>query len=207
MDFLKPVLGDELYTQLETKLKDNKEIKLANLASGEYVGKAKFVEVETEKKTLSEQIKERDRQLEELKKVDANGLQAKIKELEEANKKASLDYEEFKKKSAVEHAIETEILKSKGKNPKAITALLDKSKIKIDGETVLGITDQIEAIKKSDAYLFDTGTSNQGANPPPPSGGKTAKQLYEEAVAALRKNPNDQALRMQVFLAKENLRS
>ena len=42
MEFLKEYLGDELYSQVEAKLKDNDKVKLANLASGEYVSKSKY---------------------------------------------------------------------------------------------------------------------------------------------------------------------
>ena len=50
MEFLKAILGDELYKQLETALNayngneenKDKQVKLANLASGEYVGKGKY---------------------------------------------------------------------------------------------------------------------------------------------------------------------
>ena len=41
MEFLKEALGEDLYKQVEEKLKDNKDIKLANLASGDYVSKQK----------------------------------------------------------------------------------------------------------------------------------------------------------------------
>ena len=40
MEFLKPVLGDALYEQVQRKLE--KDIKLANLALGQYVDKRKF---------------------------------------------------------------------------------------------------------------------------------------------------------------------
>ena len=39
MDWLKEHLGDELYSKVTEKLKDNDKVKLANLASGEYIGK------------------------------------------------------------------------------------------------------------------------------------------------------------------------
>ncbi len=44
MEKLKALFGSDALTfeQLEEKLKDNKEIKLANLASGNYVDKAKL---------------------------------------------------------------------------------------------------------------------------------------------------------------------
>ena len=42
MEFLKPVLGDALYEQVQKKLEGQKDIKLANLALGQYVDKRKF---------------------------------------------------------------------------------------------------------------------------------------------------------------------
>ena len=44
MDFLKSIFGDKAltYAELETALKDSKDIKLANLASGGYVDKGKY---------------------------------------------------------------------------------------------------------------------------------------------------------------------
>lgn len=50
MEFLKAILGEELYAQLETALNSyngneankDKQVKLANLAGGEYVGKGKY---------------------------------------------------------------------------------------------------------------------------------------------------------------------
>ena len=44
MEFLKTVLGDELYAQVETKLKGF-NVKLADLSSGAYVSKPKYDEV------------------------------------------------------------------------------------------------------------------------------------------------------------------
>ena len=36
MEFLKEILGEELYAQVAAKLEGNKTVKLANLASGDY---------------------------------------------------------------------------------------------------------------------------------------------------------------------------
>ena len=49
------------------------------------------------------------------------------------------------------------ILQAKGKNPKAIKALLDMDKINLkDDGTLEGL--DLEGLKKSDGYLFDTET-------------------------------------------------
>ena len=48
MEFLKTVLGDELYAQVEAKLKES-NVKLADLSSGAYVSKSKYDEVDIQK--------------------------------------------------------------------------------------------------------------------------------------------------------------
>ena len=44
MDYLKNIFGDKSlsYAELEAALKDNKDVKLANLAAGQYIDKAKL---------------------------------------------------------------------------------------------------------------------------------------------------------------------
>ncbi len=189
MEFLKAVLGDELYAQVHEKLKDNKEIKLANLASGEYVGKDKFTALETEKQSLTAQIKERDEQLKELKKVDAAGLQAKIEGLEADKAKAAAEFEAAQKAKDIKHAIDVAILKANGQNPKFIKAGIDIAKIAVDGDAITGLDEQIDLLKKTDPYLFKPigATGSSGANPPSVSTTETT-QVQQEAYAAAMKN-------------------
>jgi hypothetical protein len=47
------------------------------------------------------------------------------------------------------------LVEAKAKNPKLARAALDMSLIKLDGEKLLGLSEQLESLKKSDAYLFD----------------------------------------------------
>ena len=184
MDFLKEHLGDELYAQVESKLKSNDKVKLANLAGGEYVGKDKFLALETEKKGLLAQIQERDAQLEQLKKVDAGALQSKIAELQKANDAWATKVQSM----ALNHAIDAAILKSKGRNPKAIKALLDTDKIKMDGDAVTGIDEQIDAIKKSDAYLFEVSQALGGMNPPNSLSQDETERLKQQYDDALKRS-------------------
>ena len=54
MNFLKEILGEELYSQVESKVNEyngneankDKQVKIGNLGTGEYVGKGKYVLVE-----------------------------------------------------------------------------------------------------------------------------------------------------------------
>lgn len=138
--------------------------------------------LESQIEDLTGQIQERDGQLEELKKVDAEGLQAKIDELQQANETTATEYEEKLSKQAKDFAIESALRDAQAKNPKAVKALLDMENIKLDGETLLGLDDQLTAIKESDPYLF--GAVSTGGNDPQifapgnPNGGGNEKNPF-----------------------------
>ena len=106
-DFLKPVLGDELYTQFAEKMANANGITLANIGDGSYIPKAKFdtevaakkqysgqlTELSKQSATYAKQIEELTAQLEEAQATSANAkeLQTKVEELTadlEAKKKA-----------------------------------------------------------------------------------------------------------------------
>ena len=67
----------------------------------------------------------------------------------------------------LDFAIEKALATAKAKNAKAVKALLDMEKVKLDGEQLLGLDDQLKAIQQSDPYLFgETGKVGSGTNPP-----------------------------------------
>lgn len=104
---------------------------------------------------LQTQLSDRDKQLEELKKVDAEGLQAKIDELQQANETTKTEYEQKLQQQAFDYKLETTLSGAKVKNAKAVKALLDMDTIKLDGDALKGLDTQLESLKESDPYLFD----------------------------------------------------
>jgi len=150
---LKELLGEELYSQVIEKAGDNK---IAIVSDGNWIPKEKFDVKNQEVKDLQEQLNNRDEQLEELKKIDAEGLQAKIDELQQANEQTKTEYEEKLQQQAFEHKLH-DVLKDSGvRNVKAVKALLDVESIKLDGDKLLGLDGQLEALKESDEYLFQS---------------------------------------------------
>src|SRR5690625_8002826 len=90
---------------------------------------------------LNKQLTERDEQLEELKKIDAEGLQAKIDELQQANEQTKTEYEEKLQQQAFEHKLH-DVLKDSGvRNVKAVKALLDVESIKLYDDKFLSLYD------------------------------------------------------------------
>lgn len=92
MDFLKELLGEELFKQFESKVNEHngneankdKQIKIANLASGEYVGKGKYEALDALLKGKETELATANGLIEQLKK-DTKGneeLQGKITQYE-----------------------------------------------------------------------------------------------------------------------------
>ena len=111
--------------------------------------------LESQIEDYKNQIEERDNQLEELKKIDAEGLQAKIDELQQQNEATKTEYEEKLQKQAFEHKLESTLAQAKAKNVKAVKALLDLDTIKLDGDELLGLEEQLNNLKENESQLFE----------------------------------------------------
>ncbi|HCW79829.1 MAG TPA: hypothetical protein DG942_01840 [Ruminococcaceae bacterium] len=139
---LKEVLGEELYNQVAAKLKGNDKVKLANLADGGYVGKEKFDASETTVADLKKQLESRDKDIAALKK-SAGDNEDLTKQLNDLQAKYKTDTEALQSKisqNALNAALDLGITKAKGKNAKAVKALLDTSKLSLkDDGTVDGL--------------------------------------------------------------------
>ncbi|MBP1971587.1 putative nucleic acid-binding Zn-ribbon protein [Virgibacillus natechei] len=162
---LKDLLGEELYNQVIEKAGDEK---VAVVSDGSYLPKEKFDEKNQEAKDYKKQVEERDEQISNLseKAKGSEDLTKQIDDLKEQNKKQSEDYESQIKQQAFDHTLKDELTAAKVKNPKAVKALLDTDTIKLDGEKLLGLEEQLKGIQESDPYMFEEEESNE---PPKPS--------------------------------------
>ena len=114
----------------------------------EYKDSAEKVKtLEAENNSLKEQISQRDKDLKELKKVDAQELQTKIAELEEKNKTLQAESESKLLETRKNLMLENSLMKANVKNSKAIKGMLELDKITIDGDELTGLDDQIKALK------------------------------------------------------------
>ncbi|MED1790329.1 phage scaffolding protein [Brevibacillus laterosporus] len=138
-----------------------------------YVPKHRFDEVNETKKDLENQIKDRDKQLTELKKSvgDNEDLKKQIETLQSDNKAKDEQYQTKIKDMQVSTAIKL-ALSGEAHDPDLIADLLDKSKIEIneDGTLKGGLDDQVKALRESKAFLFvekqeDKGFQFKGARP------------------------------------------
>lgn len=130
------------------------------------------------------QLADRDGQLEALSKVDAEGLQTEIDRLKGENETTATEFQGKLDQQAFDFSLERALTDAKVRNPKAVKALLDTETIKLDGETLLGLDDQLKSLQESDEYLFE---SEETPDPTPqivtkgnPNGGTTtAKSIAD----------------------------
>lgn len=112
------------------------------------------------KTKLENDIKDRDRQLEDLKKVDAAGLQAEITRLQGENKTAKETYEKDLKDLTLTNAIKLAIA-GKVHDESIVSGLIDKTKLIIgDDGKIVGLDEQISSLKEGKAFLFKEETAD-----------------------------------------------
>lgn len=117
-----------------------------------FIPKSRFDEVNNTKKQLEKDLKDRDVQLENLKNSsgDLETMKQTIENLQRDNKAAKDNFEAELAKFKLESAIDTTLLGSNAINTRAVKALLDMNKIKLDGDVLIGINEQLEALKTAE---------------------------------------------------------
>lgn len=173
-----------------------------------YVPHERFNEVNEAKKNAEALVRERDAQLEELKKnaTASDDLKAKIDELQRANDDARTTYEANIKKMQIDNALSIALKDAGAKNQKAVTALLGDvlASAEIDENgAIKGLDEHIKALQKSDSYLFDTVKAQQLSGMTPGSAGGLGNGGETERVQ-LEKAANDMTLPLATRIAAKN---
>lgn len=195
MSKLKEIIGEELFKKLpEDKQKEYQNQELEDVSDGKFVSKERFNQVNEQVKEYKRQVGERDKQISDLKEEykDVDGLKDKVSKLEGDNKKQREEYETKLQEINFSNALDKALGEYKVKNPKLVKALLDNEKMKVDGDSIIGLKEQMEIIKKENDFLFEkevpgTGSFNTGGIKGDPEGGEV-KSLGER----LAKNKAEQ---------------
>lgn len=192
-DFVKLGVDEELAKKLEAASQE--ELK-------DFIPKSRFNEVNTAKNTAEALVRERDGQLEALKNStgDVESLKKQIETLQTDNK-AKDDAHAAEIKKLQRDAVDNELLTSaKSKNSKAALALLDVIDDTVDIEVYrTKRSEQIAALQKSDAYLFEAKESKPkmkgvsvGESSDNDNDGKVdvSKMTYSELAKYMAENPD-----------------
>lgn len=164
MDFLKEILGDELFGTVSEKINayngdeknKDKQIKLANLAEGGYVSKDKYTSLETDNNSKISELEKANSLIAELKKSmkSDEGVQSKISEYE--TQVTQLKDELAKTK--LESAIKVALLEAKAQDIDYLTFKLkekgDALELDENGK-IKGWEDKISALKTQFPNQFE----------------------------------------------------
>lgn len=175
MEFLKELLGEALFSQVEEKINayngqeanKDKQVKLGNLGTGSYVGKEKYEALSQQlagKETELTSAKELIEQLKKATKGD-EGLQEKITAYEAENAKLQTQLAETKLQAAVKVAL----LSEKAVDVDYLTFKLQE-KLKEQGETleldendnIKGWESRLEGLKTQFPNMFESASGKGG---------------------------------------------
>lgn len=200
MDFLKEHLSDELFEKVAEALKDKGDVvKLANLASGEFVRKDKFDgevgRAKAENDKLTEEIKTLQGDLEKAKSStgDIETIKAEAATAAEESAKRLETIETEKAGSALDYEIRLGVIGFGAKDEKSVIAHLDKEKVELSDGKLTGLDEQLTEIKKSNEYLFGTPKTIYQSTPPnpPPDDDNNASSEWDAKLKAAKKTGNN----------------
>ena len=198
MEFLRAVLGDELYKQIESKINEyngneankDKQVKIANLSSGEYVSKGKY-------DGLSEQLTGKQSELDK-----ANGLIAELQKATKGNEDLQgkistyetqvADLQAQLTENKLKSAIKVALLSEKAVDVDYLTFKLNEKlkekgeKLELDeNDNIKGWDSQLEGLKTQFPTMFEAGQKKKIDENKLPDGdpdSKTEPKSLEEAL-------------------------
>jgi Phage minor structural protein GP20. len=166
MAHIKDIIGEEAFNALsEDKRKELDKKDFEDVSSGSFISKTRFDQVNEQAKEYKKQVGERDKQINNLKEEykDVDGLKEKVEQLELDNKTQKETYEKQLSDIAFNNALEKGLGAFNIKDKKLIMALIDREKLKVDGDTVIGLKEQIEPLKQSHDFLFEKEVKGTGS--------------------------------------------
>ena len=149
LEWLKDILGDSYTEEIDKKVSDE--------IGKNFVSRADFNNLNTEKKTLADTVKERDKQLETLKASagDVEELKTQITNLQTENANAAKTHKAEIERIKIDTAVDLALSAAKAKNIKAVKALLELDKAELDADgSVKGLSDQIKKLAEASDSKF-----------------------------------------------------
>ena len=155
IEVLKEHLSEETYNAVASEL-EGKDIKLANLATGDYVSKGKYEALETQLNNTQTLLTDTSAKLETAiqNAGDNAALKQELENLKTTNQ-TNLDnlknQYEAKLKTA---AVMAEITKAGANDPADILPHINMDAVTITDKGAVGLSEQLETVKTNKPYLF-----------------------------------------------------
>lgn len=118
--------------------------------------KAENETLKAESEQQKTQLTEANKQIESFKGMDIEGIKKAADDWKTQYETAKSEAEKQINTLKLDSALDKALLTAKAKNPKLAKAALNMELIKLDGDNILGLNEQLDKLKESDGYLFDT---------------------------------------------------
>ena len=143
-EFLK-TLGIEDKSVIDSIMEENgKDINTEKTKFGDY-------------ETLKTQLSDANKKIEEFGKLDFDGVKAMADDYKAKFEQAQADSKKQLDELRFNHALDSALGGAKAKNIKAVRALLETDKLKLNKDgSLTGLSEQLEKIKSENDYLFET---------------------------------------------------
>ena len=136
---------------------------------GNFVTKTRFNEVNTELKQAKDTLKDRDSQLETLKKStgDVDALNKKITELQVENKTKDEQHQAEIKQMKFDTSLNAALSAAKARNPETVKPLLKAflDKAELDGDSIKGLDAEIKKLTEAEDTKFLFAEAKQDGKP------------------------------------------
>lgn len=119
--------------------------------------KAKLTDKEAELKMATDKVAELTETVKKFDGVDVEKLKA---DMAAQSKKYDDDINALK----LDNALTVALAGSGAKDAEIVKGLIDRSIIKLDGGNLVGVTEQLETLKKDKAFLFESAADDGGAD-------------------------------------------
>lgn len=167
LEWLKTILGDNYSEDTDKKVSEE-------IGKG-FVAKADFTAAKEAKKTLETQLAEAGKTIEGFKAMDVDAIRAEADNWKTKAEKAEQDAAARIAELEFNTLLDGTITAAKGKNAKAIRALLDVDTLKGSKNQTEDAKKALDALREESGYLFES------AEVPPPfaAGAGTAKVMTD----------------------------
>ena len=156
IEVLKEHLTEETFNQVTTEL-EGKDLKLADLSQGGYVSKSKYDAAITDAASHKETAEKWEGNYNTLKgEFDTfKGEFETFKTTAEGEKAAN-------EKELIKALAQTDLVKAKARDIEVIMPLIDLDKVTRTDAGLEGLKEQVDTLKETKAYLFETEDPNPG---------------------------------------------
>ena len=164
IEVLKDHLSEETYSAVAEELKD-KDVKLADLSTGEYVSKGKYEALETQLNNTQTLLTDTTAKLETAIQSagDNAALKQELENLKNTNQTEVANITAKYESKLKNAAVMAELTKAGANDPTDILPHLNMDAITINDKGIVGLSDQLEPIKAAKPYLFK-GETKPGAS-------------------------------------------